>query len=93
MRVQRPPAWEGLSTLQRIGFAAAGLIMLGSALFLGAIVLAFLLGLFLIAGVWLTLRRWWLGSRAGRPRQQSPGDRGRTLEGEFEVIDKKERRG
>lgn len=67
--------------------------MLGSALFLGAIVLALLLGVFLIGGVWLTLRRWWLGDRRVGPRRRPPSADGRTLEGEYEVIDKRDPRG
>lgn len=93
MRPSRPPAWDGLSPLQRIGFAAAGLVMLGSALFLGAIVLALLLGVFLIGGVWLTLRRWWLGGRSAGPRRRPRNADGRTLEGEYKVIDKRDPRG
>ena len=91
-RQSRPPN----PLVQLLGLVV-GIIVFVAAVLLGGIVLAAIIGFFLIAGVILYVRVWWLTRKAGlkRPgRQRGDRQRGRRqagedvyVEAEYDVID------
>ncbi len=63
-----------------------GIILFIGAVVLGGLVLAALIGFFLVAGLVIYVRIWWLTRKAGR-RQQPADD---SIEAEYQVIDTSE---
>lgn len=72
---------------QQLLAVVAGAVVIVSALVLGFLILAALLGVFLVAWIIFAIRRWWQFGGAVSSDGDRPGGSD-TLEGEFEVVDK-----
>lgn len=71
--------------IAQIAGLIVGVLTLIGSLILGSIVLAVLIGLFLIFGIWVTVRVWWLRRQfEAAAREQRTDDR--VIEAEYIVI-------
>ncbi len=62
-----------------------GVLTLVGSLILGSIVLAILVGLFLMFGIWVTVRMWWLRRQFDTAVKQEQAD-GRIIDAEYVVV-------
>jgi len=74
--------------LQFVALIVAAVLAVG-AVFVGAILLSFFLGLAVIAGIILYIRLWWIGRRIRKQGSGSGGQRGEFVEVEYTVIDER----
>lgn len=83
--------------LQVLYVAFGGIVLIGAVL-MGAVILAFALGLALIAGIVVYIRVWWLKRKLGRTHQAAGGPGGdaanvEVLEVEYTVVSEDDNHG
>lgn len=61
------------------------------AVLMGAVILAFALGVAIVAGIFFWIRIWWLTRKIRRGQARKPGADGRVIEVEYTVVDERER--
>ena len=71
--------------IAQIAGLIVGVLTLVGSLILGSIVLAILVGLFLIFGIWVTVRMWWLRRQFEAAVKQEQVD-DRVIDAEYVVI-------
>ena len=71
--------------IAQIAGIIVGVLTLVGSLILGSIVLAILVGLFLILGIWVTVRMWWLRRQFEAAVKQEQAD-DRVIDAEYVVI-------
>lgn len=74
--------------LQFLAVVMTAVVAIG-AIFLGAIVLTFLIGLAVIAGLVLYIRLWWLRRRQGPRGPAAPGRPTEIVEVEYTVVEER----
>jgi hypothetical protein len=83
--------------LQLVYFVVGGIVLIGAVL-MGAVILAFVFGFALVAGLVIWIRLWFLrramakraGGASGAPGGRPPGQTGDFIEVEYTVVDERD---